>query len=120
MKKVWVLEIWQTPEEVKRSFTEVLELLEELDGVDVEKAHAYAEAQIANPEGRWLGWEGKCNYRQFCDVAREALMRDKHNHKNSTFRVVEAEMPDDEHIWANNYNVVKENAGVLRYLYATS
>ena len=117
MAKIWILEKWQTPDEVKRSYSEVLELLPE--GEESAKAREYAEAQIANPEGRWLGWEGKSAYKQFCNVAREALIRDKQMNRNSTFRVVEAEMPDGDKYWCSNYTVVKENAGVLRYLYAT-
>ena len=67
-----------------------------------------------NPNGHWYGFEGKTNYKQFCDVAKAAIRRNY----GATFRVVEGEIEDDAKYWSG-YKIVKVNSGVLRYLMAT-
>jgi hypothetical protein len=76
---------------------------------------SYKKRIEENPEGMWIGWEGKSIYRQFCDVAKAALHRAD---KSWRFRVVEGEIEDDAQYWCD-YKFVKENEGVLRYLMAT-
>lgn len=76
---------------------------------------SYKKRIEENPEGMWIGWEGKSIYRQFCDVAKAALRRAD---KSWKFRVVEGEIEDNAQYWCG-YKFVKENEGVLRYLMAT-
>lgn len=76
---------------------------------------SYKKRIEENPEGMWIGWEGKSIYRQFCDVAKAALRRAD---KSWKFRVVEGEIEDNAQYWCG-YKLVKENEGVLRYLMAT-
>ncbi len=121
MKKVWILERFETNEEMVKHHADYEEWLEDakvnkLDNVShfeilVEK---HKEVIKANPNGRWVGFDGKSIYRQFCDVARETIRRNP----SDKFRVIEAEIEDDAKYWVG-YKFVKENEGVLRYLMAT-
>jgi len=74
----------------------------------------YREFVESTSEGRWIGFDGKTIYRQFCDVARASIRRNP----NAKFRVVEGEIEDNAKSWVG-YKIVKENEGVLRYLMAT-
>lgn len=115
MKKVWILEKFETHEEMVMYLGEYEKLLK--DDSD-EKLKLFLEKyrnQVKeNPEGRWVGFDGKTIYRQFCDVARDSIRRNP----NVKFRVVEGEIPDDAKFWVG-YKFVKENEGVLRYLMTT-
>lgn len=121
MKKVWILEKWITPEERMKSIEEVRGLLrilkteEERNRVSARIEEMLSELR-ENPEGVWNGWEGKTNYRQFCQVAKECLRR--YEKKPDKFRVVSAQIEDGATQWLGYENPV-ENEGVLRYLYAT-
>lgn len=120
MKKVWVLEGFYSNEEMEKDFRGWLECLDKAIASGDEKGRETVEQILTltrknineNPEGEWVGYEGKTNYKQFCDCAINALkaMSDK-----KKFRVVEAEIEDEAQYW-NGYKVVKENEGVLRYL----
>lgn len=123
MKKVWILEKFESNEAMVKTLGELEQMFEENKGNFDEKGIESMNQTIAsykkrieeNPEGMWIGWEGKIIYRQFCDVAKAALRRAD---KSWKFRVVEGEIEDDAQHWCG-YKFVKENEGVLRYLMAT-
>lgn len=123
MKKVWILEKFESNEKMIKNLGELEQALEENKGNFDEKGIESMNQAIAsykkrieeNPEGMWIGWEGKSIYRQFCDVAKAALRRAD---KSWKFRVVEGEIEDNAQYW-RGYKFVKENEGVLRYLMAT-
>ena len=123
MKKVWILEKFESNEMMVKTLGELEQMFEESKGNLDEKGIESMNQTIAsykkmieeNPEGMWIGWEGKSIYRQFCDVAKAALRRAD---KSWKFRVVEGEIEDNAKCWCG-YKFVKENEGVLRYLMAT-
>lgn len=123
MKKVWILERFESNEMMVKTLGELEQMFEENKGNFDEKGiesmnqtiTSYKKRIEENPEGMWIGWEGKSIYRQFCDVAKAALHRAD---KSWKFRVVEGEIEDDAQYWCG-YKFVKENKGVLRYLMAT-
>ena len=123
MKKVWILEKFESNEMMVKTLGELEQMFEEskdkLDERGIESMNrtiAYQKKMIEeNPEGMWIGWEGKSNYRQFCEVAKDALRRAD---KSWKFRVVEGEIEDDAKYWCG-YKFVKVNEGVFRYLMAT-
>ena len=123
MKKVWILEKFESNEMMVKTLGELEQMFEEskdnLDEKGIESMNqtiaSYKKMIEENPEGMWTGWEGKSIYRQFCDVAKAALRRAD---KSWKFRVVEGEIEDDAQSWCG-YKFVKENEGVLRYLMAT-
>lgn len=123
MKKVWILEKFESNEKMIKNLGELEQALEEnkgnLDEKGIESMNqaiaSYKKRIEENPEGMWIGWEGKSIYRQFCDVAKAALRRAD---KSWKFRVVEGEIEDNAQYW-RGYKFVKENEGVLRYLMAT-
>lgn len=123
MKKVWILEKFESNEAMVKTLSNFEQMFEEgkdkLDEKGIESAIQTIASQKKmieeNPEGMWIGWEGKSIYRQFCDVAKAALRRAD---KSWKFRVVEGEIEDNAQYWCG-YKFVKENEGVLRYLMAT-
>ena len=123
MKKVWVLEKFESNEAMVKTLGEWEKALEEskcnLDEKGIEsmskKIASYKKMIDENPEGIWIGWEGKSIYRQFCEVAKDALRRAD---KSWKFRVVEGEIEDNAKYWCA-YKIVKVNEGVFRYLMAT-
>lgn len=113
MKKVWILEKFETHEEMLNH----LECFKEYHAGDEHGnmlIESYAKVIEQNPDGRWIGFDGKTNYKSFCEVARGSIRRNP----KSKFRVIEAEIQDDAKSWFG-YKMVKENEGVLRYLMAT-
>ena len=123
MKKVWILEKFESNEMMVKTLGELEQMFEEskdnLDEKGIESMNqtiaSYKKMIDENPEGMWIGWEGKSIYRQFCDVAKAALRRAD---KSWKFRVVEGEIEDNARYW-RGYKFIKENEGVLRYLMAT-
>ena len=123
MKKVWILEKFESNEAMVKALGELEQMFEESKGNLDEKGIESMNRTIAshkkmieeNPEGMWIGWEGKSIYRQFCEVAKDALRRAD---KSWKFRVVEGEIEDDAQCWCG-YKFVKVNEGVFRYLMAT-
>ena len=123
MKKVWILEKFESNEMMVKTLSNFEQMLEESKGELDEKGIESMNQIIAshkkmieeNPEGMWIGCEGKSIYRQFCDVAKAELRRAD---KSLKFRVVEGEIEDNAQYWCG-YKFVKENEGVLRYLMAT-
>lgn len=122
MKKVWILEAFYSREEMDKSYKDILELLDEaiknnnLEGIKAgeEMRDAYKKTLEANPNGRWTGFEGKTNYKEFCYCAKAALRRNP----DKEFRVVKAEIPDDAKYWVGYINP-EVNEGVYKYLLAT-
>ena len=123
MKKVWILEKFESNEMMVKTLGELEQMFEENKGNFDEKGIESMNQIIAshkkmieeNPKGMWIGWEGKLIYRQFCDVAKAALRRAD---KSWKFRVIEGEIEDNAQYWCG-YKFVEENEGVLRYLMAT-
>lgn len=122
MKKVWVLEKFRTHDDLVANIEHGLEIA---DAVVLDKPDEAEHAQefiaklkqIADkhPDGMWVGWQGKTNYKQFCECAKESLRLAKPGDK---FRVVEGQIKDSATTWVG-YTVVKQNDGVLQYLMAT-
>lgn len=123
MKKVWILEKFESNEMMVKTLSELEQMFEESKGNFDEKGiesmnqiiASYKKRIEENPEGMWIGLVGSSIYRQFCDVAKAALRRAD---KSWKFRVVEGEIEDNARYWCG-YKFVKENEGVLRYLMAT-
>lgn len=121
--KVWILERFESNEEMVKTLSRLEQMFEEnksnFDEKGIESMNqtlaSYKKSIEKNPEGMWIGWEGKTIYRQFCDVAKDALRRAD---KSWKFRVVEGEIEDNAQYWCG-YKFIKENEGVLRYLMAT-
>ena len=118
MKKVWILEGLYTKDEMLSTIKEYTELRDSGQFTDSEHIDALnkaisriTEALNENPNGKWLGYQGKIIWKQFCECALETMTYLKHK----KFRVVEALIPDDATNW-NGYTVVRENEGALRYL----
>lgn len=83
-----------------------------------EMVAAYERTIAKNPDGYWLGYQGKSDYGTFCRMAKETL-RNPYM-KDMKFRVIKADLRDPKaKYWLGNYENGIENAGVLRYLYAT-
>ena len=129
MKKVWILEWYVGREKLEEMVAEGEEMvrLTHTEGNEFNTPETQATAEryrdiLAkkledNPDGYWDGLEGKTGYRAFCDVARDAIRR--HRGEGRRFRVIEGTIEDGAKTWLG-YETVKENAGVLRYLYATA
>ena len=121
MKKVWVLERFSTADELRAGVESAKEYVKKCEDQfpehlkSAEDRLTYAiETCHNNPEGFWVGWEGKTDYKVFCRVAKDALRRDR----KASYRVVSAELKDDAKTWLGYVNSVV-NEGVMRYLYAT-
>ena len=123
--KVWILEKFESVEDMNKVHADMKSVVEYAknnnDGFTKEQINDFEEAVVAyenkikeNPNGYWYGFEGKTIYRQFCDVAKDAIRRNP----NAKFRVVEGEIPDSSKYWLG-YKFIKENKGVYRYLMAT-
>lgn len=122
--KVWILERWISREEMERSQKDMEHVLADCEAnrpeaVDIarELLASHKKDLENNPGGRWLGYQGKSNYKQFCECAKET-MRHMCGMGEQTFRVVKAEIPDDAKYWTGYKNPV-ENDRVMAYLWAT-
>lgn len=124
MKKVWILEKFESHEAMLETYEKMKDMVEFAKSKDdctdnvISELNAstakYAQCIVDNPDGMWLGFEGKVIYRQFCDVAKAAIRRNP----ETKFRVVEGEIEDGAKYWFG-YKVTKVNDGVYRYLMAT-
>lgn len=123
MKKVWILEKFETAEEMAKHYAEFKAMVESAKNGEMtdeqiaqleQSVTAYKKVVDENPDGRWYGFEGKSIYRQFCDVAKAAIRRNP----EGKFRVVEGEIEDNAKYWVG-YKMTKVNDGVYRYLMAT-
>lgn len=121
MKKVWILEQFVSPETMQKNLDEHIQNLayetkQEYPNTEYVKIlndmiKFYTSKLAENPEGYWLGFEGKTMYKQFCSVAIDAMRRCP----NDIFRVVEGEIEDGANYWIG-YTNVKVNDKVLKYL----
>lgn len=126
MAKVWILERYITAEDMKKSIDDLSEMYKvaeaKEDATDRANAIKLVDEMIEcerktldkNPNGYWLAYQGKTNYRTFCEVAKETMR----NLYGSEFRVGKADIEDNSWTWVGYKNFV-QNDGVLRYLYAT-
>ena len=120
--KVWVLEKFASPTEMIKTLIDMIEMIESSrntcsaeDSQKLDEGLDRFEDKIEkNPSGFWSGFEGKINYKQFCNVAKDAIERNP----NAKFRVVEGEIDDKATTWTN-YRLVSVNEKVYRYLRAT-
>ena len=120
--KVWVLEKFASPAEMIKTLISMIEIVESSrsscsaeDSQKLDEDLDLFENKIEeNPSGFWSGFEGKISYKQFCNVAKDAIERNP----DAKFRVVEGEIDDKATTWTN-YRVVSVNSKVLKYLYAT-
>ena len=120
--KVWVLEKFASPTEMIKTLINMIEVVESSrsscsaeDSQKLDEGLDRLENKIEeNPSGFWSGFEGKTSYKQFCNVAKDAIERNP----NAKFRVVEGEIDDKATTWTN-YRLVCVNDRVLRYLRAT-
>lgn len=125
MKKVWILELFYTREDLEKELHFAQEIYEkELTKADrdMKIINAFDNVVTAlkrqieeNPDGMWGGIEGKTNYAQFCNVAKDALRRAE---EGASYRVVQAQIPDTATQWWG-YQKPVVNDGVYRYLMAT-
>lgn len=120
MKYVWVLEKYQTADKLREMIKDFddgsfnKEFSEEVRKTFGEASLKLHEALAKNPDGRWVGWQGKTNYKQFCEVAKASL----NSSPKDKYRVVKAELDDDAEYWVGYKNGVI-NEGVMKYLWAT-
>lgn len=122
--KVWILEAFCTREKMEADLVKFKEMRDETKK-DETMQHLWATADMIvenhekrmaeQPNGYWYALEGKINYRYFCEVARQAIERNR----EWKFRVMQAEIDDDAETWIG-YRNAKENVGVLKYLMATA
>lgn len=120
MKKVWILQRWETVDEMKEAYNDIKDIIAGCDDLELvsqwERVATNCLEIIKNsPNGKWQDVIGRSIYRQFCDVAHEEMSR----RKNEKWRVVEGVIEVDATTWVG-YKFTKENDGILRYLYATS
>lgn len=121
--KVWILEKFQTVEDMNETLVQFKEMYESFKESGTEEQIATSKELLDfqikkmedNPNGYWTATAGKTIYRQFCEFAKEAIRMER---KDKKFRVVEGEIKDDAKYWCG-YEFVKENEGVLNYLMAT-
>lgn len=117
MKKVWILEKFETAEDARKVIEEYKQLAarpgmtEDQIGL-LNTVIANQESRLEqNPEGYWYGFEGKIFYNQFVSCAKAAI----HRNPEGKFRVVEAEIDDDAWTWMG-YKAVKVNDGAMAYI----
>ena len=121
MKKVWILEGFIDREKMEKSLNDLYDLEKKAttkDQIDscLEMINIYEKKLHENPNGYWLAYQGKTIYKQFCDCSRQTL----HNlcKDIAKWRVVEGSIEDGSKTWVG-YKFVKENVGVMKYLWAT-
>lgn len=121
MKKVWILEGFISREKMEEELEDLYTSRDLAKTEDQIKAcdeimSIHKKTILKHPEGYWVGYQGKSIYHQFCTCAKDTLRNMKDVIKK--WRVVEAEINDDAQVWVG-YKIVKENPGVMRYLWAT-
>lgn len=130
MKKIWILERYETKKELMSKLSGMMDMVKfaienEQDEKSIERLKVSVNDfetmvnALAYDEGILVGWEGKSNYKVFCNAAIDAINRDVRTYGKSKhqFRVVEAEIEDYKEYWVD-YKFIKVNDGVTRYLYA--
>lgn len=120
MQKIWILECLYTPEEMQKDLALYEKMLDTDDIKNNEESLELTKKMLENtkqmiaenPNGKWIGHQGKIIYRQFCECALETMGYFKNKKQ---YRVVEALIEENSRYWLN-YEVVKENPGVLKCL----
>lgn len=110
MRKVYILEKFETVDEMVKSIEELkaaMAALPEDKRMDAMAAYedivGTLEANLrSNPNGRWYGFEGKVLLKQFVPTAAAAMERNP----DGKFRVVVAEIADDVKYWNGYQNAV--------------
>lgn len=110
MRKVYILEKFETVDEMVKSIEELkaaMVALPEDKRMDAMTAYenivGTLEANLRNnPDGRWYGFEGKVLLKQFVPTAAAAMERNP----DGKFRVVVAEIADDAKYWNGYQNAV--------------
>ena len=122
--KVWILEGFVTREHMEDNLAKQKAMREDVLKDEnskhlVEVANMLVETTekllAEHPDGYWMGYQGKVNYREFCYCARQTM----ETLKEMQFRVVQAEISDKAKTWAG-YKNPKVNEGVFKYLMATA
>ena len=121
--KIWILEGFVTPEMIQEDIEKTRALAESVTKEEDLKLcqdmiESHEKRLEDHPGGYWMGYDGKTDYRTFCEFAKRTLRhyRDDNGRK---WRVLKAEIPDDAKYWIGAYTNGVENEGVLRYLKAT-
>ena len=120
MKKVWVLEKFESREDMENLLAQTKDMLNffasDTDGAKTcEQMVGTLEKKMeSNPDGYWYGFEGKIVYKQFVECAKAAIRRNP----DAKFRVVEGLIEDNATMWPG-YKIAEVNDRVLRYLMAT-
>lgn len=120
MKKVWILEKFESREDMENLLAKTKDMASfysndaEAGKMCAQMIDALEKKIQSNPNGYWGGLEGKVNYKQFVECAKAAIQRNA----GAKFRVVEGLIEDDATMWPG-YKTVNVNDGVLRYLMAT-
>lgn len=113
MRKVYILEKFETVDEMMKSIDELKAAMAALpEDKRVEAMAAYEnivgalEANLRNnPNGRWYGFEGKVMLKQFVPAAAAAVERNP----DGKFRVVVAEIADNVKYWNGYQNAVVDD-----------
>lgn len=105
MKPVWILEKYETAEEMQKTFNLAKRVFEETTDPKAKEKAFYALERFANkisdnPNGMWSGYFGKVEYPIFCREAIRLLVDNMKLAKSQgnrldikkTFRVVKAEI----------------------------
>lgn len=121
MKKVWILQRWETMEEMTETYNDIKDMAancsdEKLEPEWKRLLECHQKTIEDNPNGRWRDIIGRSVYSQFIYVAREQMLLP--SNKDKQWRVVEGKIEVDAKYWVG-YKFTKENDGILRYLYAT-
>lgn len=121
MKKVWILEGFISREKMEKNIDDLYDLKrkatskEQIDAcfemIDIQERKLFE-----NPKGYWLPYQGKTNYKHFCDEAHSTMRNLRKD--GMKWRVIEGSIQDDAKTWCG-YKVVRENNGVMKYLWAT-
>lgn len=121
MKKVWVLEGLVTKQQMEEDLKSFQDMrTKATTKIEIESCDTMIRLQEYRidkyPEGRWLAYQGKTNYKQFCYDSKQTLRNMKKH--NMQWRVVEGAIQDNATTWVG-YKITKENEGVMKYLWAT-
>lgn len=126
MKNVWVLERFVTVEDMKNHIADFKDIIAETENEENEDYRRTAQEMLENtekqleenPEGYWMGYIGKSNYKVFCNEAKDFMRRHENDLLKSGVRAVKVQIGDSEKYWIGYENAIV-NDGVTRYLYAT-
>lgn len=121
MKKVWILEGFISVNKINEDldeWNELLQLATKREQIEtcLEMIEIFENKLDANPNGYWLAYQGSTSYKQFCHFARSTMRNLRKD--RMTWRVVEGLIEETAKTW-QDYRTLKENVGVMKYLWAT-